>query len=63
MVNLVSPYFSSFINASTFATYIFIVPICKITIISFEPCALNVEFQHFIPKFNKKIPCFMDTPK
>jgi hypothetical protein len=23
------------------------------TIISLEPCALNADFQHFIPRFNK----------
>jgi hypothetical protein len=53
VVNLVSPCFFSFINISTFATYFFIFPICKAIIISLEPCALNVELQHFIPKFNK----------
>jgi hypothetical protein len=32
----------------------------KTIIINLEPCALNVDFQHFISKFNKKIN-FMDT--
>jgi hypothetical protein len=32
--------------------YIFTAPTEPTTIISHEPCALNVEFQHFIPKFN-----------
>ncbi len=32
---------------------IFIAPTCKTTIISVELCALNADFQHFIPKFNK----------
>jgi hypothetical protein len=30
--------------------------------ISLEPCALNADFQHFIPKSNK-FPYFMDTPE
>jgi hypothetical protein len=25
-----------------------------------EPCALNVEFQHFIPRFNKNLPYFAE---
>jgi hypothetical protein len=33
--------------------YIFTAPTCKATIISLEPCALNADFQHFIPGFNK----------
>ncbi len=37
-------------------------PTCKATIISLEPCALNADFQHFIPRFNKNF-CFMDTPE
>ncbi len=35
--------------------YIFTAPTCKDTIISFEPCALNADFQHSIPRFNKII--------
>jgi hypothetical protein len=33
--------------------------LCTITIINyFEPCVLNVEFQHFILRFNKhSLPC------
>jgi len=26
---------------------------CTTTIITLEPCALNAEFQHFIPRFNQ----------
>jgi hypothetical protein len=37
-------------------------PTCKDTIISLEPCALNADFQHFIPRSNK-FPYFMDTPE
>jgi hypothetical protein len=29
--------------------------------INLEPCALNANFQHFIPRFNKKFLTFMDT--
>ncbi len=36
-------------------------PTCKATIISLEHCALNADFQHFIPRYNK-FPYFMDTP-
>jgi hypothetical protein len=31
-------------------------------LISLEPCALNAEFQYFIPRSNK-FPYFMDTPE
>jgi hypothetical protein len=34
-------------------------PTCKATI-SFEPCALNGDFQHFIPRCNK-FHYFMDV--
>jgi len=45
---------SLFLGASTVATYIFTaVVICTTIIIALEPCALNAEFQHFIPRFNK----------
>jgi len=37
-------------------------PTCKPTIISLEPCALNADFQHFIPRFNQNF-LFMDTPE
>ncbi len=40
-------------SAYTAATYIFIAPTCRTNIISLEPYALNAEFQHFIPRFNK----------
>jgi hypothetical protein len=39
-------------SACTAAAYTFTVPTCT-TIIALEPCALNAEFQHFIPRFNK----------
>ncbi len=52
-VNRVSPCLSFFVSASTAATYIFSAPTCTATIIPLEPCALNAEFQHFIPRFNK----------
>jgi hypothetical protein len=35
-------------------------PTCRAPIISLEPCALNADFQHFIPM---KIPYFTDTPE
>jgi hypothetical protein len=35
-------------------------PTCEANIISLEPCALNADFQHFIPRSNK-FPYFMDT--
>jgi hypothetical protein len=35
------------------AAYIFTAPTCKATIINLEPCALNADFQHFIPRFNQ----------
>ncbi len=41
-----------FLSASTGATYIFTTPTCTTTIIT-SNCALNAEFQHFIPRFNK----------
>jgi hypothetical protein len=34
---------------------------CTITVITLTPCALNVEFQHFILRFNKKFHYFADT--
>jgi hypothetical protein len=37
-------------------------PTCKAIIISLEPCALDADFQHFIPRSNKFL-YFMDTPK
>jgi hypothetical protein len=35
------------------ATYIFIAPTCTSSMITFKPCALNDEIQHFILRFNK----------
>jgi hypothetical protein len=37
-------------------------PTCKAIIISLEACALNTDFQHFIPRSNK-FPYLMDTPE
>jgi len=51
--NLILPCISFFFNTFTIVAYIFIALTCKATIINLEPCALNVDFQHFIPKFNK----------
>ncbi len=42
-----------FLSAYAAATYIFPAPTCTTIIITVEPCALNAEFQHFIPRFNK----------
>ncbi len=47
VVKWVSSCLSFFLSASTAATYIFTAPR------TLEPCALNAEFQHFIPRFNK----------
>jgi hypothetical protein len=51
VVNWVS--FSCFLSACTAAIYIFTAPTCTTTIINTEPCALNVEFKHFIFRFYK----------
>jgi hypothetical protein len=32
-----------------------VAPTCTTTIITLEPCALNGEFQDFIPRFNKTL--------
>jgi hypothetical protein len=53
MVSWASPCLSFFLSASTAVTYIFTAPNCTTTIISFELCALNVEFQHFMLRFYK----------
>ncbi len=34
-------------------SHTFTAPTCTTTIVSLEPCALNAEFQHFIPRFNR----------
>jgi hypothetical protein len=47
------PVFLFFLTTSTAVTYIFTAPTCTTTIITLEPWALNAEFQHFIPRFNK----------
>jgi hypothetical protein len=44
---------SFFLSARIAAIYIFTAPACTTIIITLEPCALNAEFQHFIPRFNK----------
>ncbi len=56
VVNWVSSCLSFFLNAATAAaTYIFTAPNCTITVISFEPRALNAEFQHFISELQRFI--------
>ncbi len=46
----------------TAATYIFTAPTCTTNIITLEACALNAEFQHFIPNPDLiKFPYFADT--
>jgi hypothetical protein len=52
-VNWVSSCLSFFLSASTAATYISTAPTYTTTIITLEPCGLNAEFHHFIPRFNK----------
>ncbi len=55
MMTLVSPCLSSFFSAST-VCYIYIFttpPTYKAIIVSLQPCALNADFQDFIPRFNK----------
>jgi hypothetical protein len=47
VVNWVSPCLSFFLAPP------FTAPSCKATIISLEPCTLNADFQHFIPRSNK----------
>jgi hypothetical protein len=44
---------SFFMNAFSVVTYVFTTPTYTTTIKTPKPYALNVEFQHFIPKFNK----------
>jgi hypothetical protein len=51
--NWVSSCLSFFLSASSAARYIFTSPSCTTTIISLDPCALNIKFQHFILRFNK----------
>jgi hypothetical protein len=53
-LSFILSFLSFFLSASTAATYIFTATTtCTTTIIMLEPCALNAEFQHFIPRFNK----------
>ncbi len=47
------PVFSFFFGAPTLAAYIFAALTCKATIISLQSCALNADFQHFVPRSNK----------
>jgi hypothetical protein len=49
-------------SASTAATYICTAPTCATTIITFEPCALNAETQHFIRGLIKNS-YFVDIPE
>ncbi len=53
MIKWISPCLSFSLSASTATTYIFIAPTCRTTEITLESYALNAEFQHFIPRFNK----------
>jgi hypothetical protein len=53
VVNWVSSCLSFFLSASTAATYIFIAPTSKTTIIPLESCTLNAGFQHLILRFNQ----------
>jgi hypothetical protein len=53
VVNLVSSCLSFYMSDSIVATYTFTTPTCTTTIITFKPCALDVEFQHFILRFNQ----------
>jgi hypothetical protein len=62
VVNRVSSCLSFFLSACTAVTYIFTATTCTATIISFEPSALNAEFQQFIPNLIK-FPYFTDTIK
>jgi hypothetical protein len=55
-----SPLISFFLSTFTTIKYIFIVYTCIITIMTFQPCAWNVEFQHFI-LILIKFPYFADT--
>jgi len=57
---------SFFLSASTAARYYTFTdpPTCTTTIITLEPCALNAEFQHFIPRFNKiSLLCWPDSKR
>jgi len=45
---------TAFISFGLFNVFhIFTAPTCTTTTITLEPCALNAEFQLFIPRFNK----------
>jgi hypothetical protein len=53
VVNWVSSYLSFVLSTSTAATYIFTAPTCRITIVTFKPCALNayydlIKFHYFV---------------
>jgi hypothetical protein len=61
VLNWVSSYLSFFLSASTTATYILTARICRTAIVTLKPCALNPEFQHFILRFDKKFPYFVNT--
>jgi hypothetical protein len=52
VINWVSSFLSFFLGAPTAATYIFTSLTFTPTIISLKPCALNVEFQHFVASCN-----------
>jgi hypothetical protein len=53
VVNWVSSCASFFLGACTAANYIFTAPTYTTTIVTLEPCALNAQFQHLLPRFNQ----------
>jgi len=59
VLNWVSSSLSFFLSAYLHCCniYIFTAPTCTTTIITLEPCALNAEFQHFVPRFSKTSGC------
>jgi hypothetical protein len=53
VVNWVSSYLLFVLSTSTAATYIFTAPTCRITIVTFKPCALNayydlIKFHYYV---------------
>jgi hypothetical protein len=52
--------FAERLRCSYIYIYIFTAATCTTTIITFKPCALNDEFHHFKPRFNKIVlPCWI----
>jgi len=52
IVNWVSSCLSFFLSASIAATYTLTATTCTTNINSLDPCALNAEFQHFVPSYS-----------